>query len=388
MLRAELTDGGKGEGGGRQHLIEAYAVVVQILLLHQGAEGRRQGHHVRILRHRLVHGEQSVVGHGFLPVWLPLHGEDAQVGGVLPAGHNQGVPHAQGLVQGGVGVAGEDHVDAVHPPGQLVVLALSPAVGAAVGQADDKIGSVPGQQLFLQGGHGALRRVGGGLELHARHGGVAVRLLPHQAENAVVDAAPLQNQVVPDAVAVPRRPGVRVLRRGLVVGLDNGGHRIAAVHGGVEHLRQAAGAVVKLMVAQRRGVVPHRAQGPQLRGLRGVDGLEQTAHGKVSGVQNQGVRVGRPLLLDQGGQAGIAAVFPALLIRHGEEVVVGVMGEQNRRFISGRVSRGQSGQRPGQQTGRQAQPKRAYANRMMHLIPSSAPSLPHFSEKGKPQPGL
>ena len=98
--------------------------------------------------------------------------------------------------------------------------------------------------------------------------------------------------------------------------------------------------------------------------------------------------MGRPLLLDQGGQTGIAAVFPALLIRHGEEVVVGVMGEQNRRFISGRVSRGQSGQRPGQQTGRQAQPKRAYANRMMHLIPSSTPSLPHFSEKGKPQPGL
>ena len=282
-----------------------------------------------------------------------------------------------------MGVAGEDHVDAVHPLGQLVVLALSPAVGAAVGQADDKVGS-----RLLQGGHGTLRRIGNRLKLHARHGGVAVRLLSHQAEDTVADAAPLQNQVVPDAVAVPRRPGVRVLLRGLVVGLDNGGHRIAALHGGVEHLRQAAGAVVKLMVAQRRGVVPHRAQGPQLRGLRGVDGLEQTAHGKISGVQDQGVRVGRPLLLDQGGQTGIAAVFPALLIRHGEEVVVGVMGEQNRRFISGCVSRGQSGQRPGQQTGRQAQPKRAYANRMMHLIPSSAPSLPHFSEKGKPQPGL
>ena len=142
------------------------------------------------------------------------------------------------------------------------------------------------------------------------------------------------------------------------------------------------------MVAQRRGVVPHGPQGPQLRGLGGVDGLKQAAHGEVPAVQNQGVRVGGPLLPDQGGQAGIAAVFPALLIRHGEEVVVGVMGEQDRRFICGRVGRGQSGQRPGQQTGRQAQPKRAYANRMMHLIPSSAPSLPHFSEKGKPQPGL
>ena len=260
---------------------------------------------------------------------------------------------------------------------------MKAAAGAAVGQADDKVGS-----RLLQGGHGTLRRIGNRLKLHARHGGVAVRLLSHQAEDTVADAAPLQNQVVPDAVAVPRRPGIHVLRRGLVVGLDNGGHRIAALHGGVEHLRQAAGAVVKLMVAQRRGVVPHRAQGPQLRGLRGVDGLEQTAHGKVSGVQNQGVRVGRPLLLDQGGQTGIAAVFPALLIRHGEEVVVGVMGEQDRRFISGCVSRGQPGQRPGQQAGRQAQPKRAYANRMMHLIPSSTPSLPHFSEKGKPQPGL
>ena len=71
-------------------------------------------------------------------------------------------------------------------------------------------------------------------------------------------------------------------------------------------------------------------QRPQFRGVGGVDGLEQGAHGEISRVQGdyRGFRRGA-LLPEQRGQAGIAAVFPALFIRDGQKTVVGVMGEQN-----------------------------------------------------------
>ena len=282
-----------------------------------------------------------------------------------------------------MGVAGDDQIDAVHLPGQLVVLPLPLAVGAAVGQADDEIGLVPAGQLLLQSGHGAPGCVGDGLELHARHGGVAVRHLPHEAEDAVVDPAPLQDHIVPDAVAVPGFGKAAALRAD-AVGLDNGGQGIPAVHGGVEHVRQPLRAVVKLVVAQGGHVISHGAQGPQLRRLGGVDGLEQAAHGEVPAVQHQGVRVGLPLLLDQGCQAGVAAALPAVCVGHGEEVVVGVVGKQDGALVGGRGGGGRGYQRAGQQNQRQAQCGQAVPTRMRHGLPSFSPSLPYFREKRKP----
>ena len=84
------------------------------------------------------------------------------------------------------------------------------------------------------------------------------------------------------------------------------------------------------MVAQGGYVISHLSQRPQFRGVGGVDGLEQGAHGEISRVQGdyRGFRRGA-LLPEQRGQAGIAAVFPALFIRDGQKTVVGVMGEQN-----------------------------------------------------------
>ena len=286
-------------------------------------------------------------------------------------------------------MAREDHVDAVHRLGQLVVLPFS-VLRARVGQADDKIGV----SLRLDLGHDPLRRRGDGLEFHAGHGSAFVGVHPQHAEHRdahglcrPLPGLPLlfDDHVVGDAIGVPGSPGIRIALRRLVIGLDQGGQRLSAGHGGPEHVGQPGGPVVKLMVAQGGRVIAHGPQCPELRRVGGVDGLEQRAHGKIPGVQGDGGTLdGRavgqhrgpfPLLLQQRGQAGVAAVFPAPLSGHGQKVIVGVMGKQDGQGLAGRVGGRGQGQ-AAQQQDRTPQ-QRSHASNGLHI-----PSLPSPSVTG------
>ena len=104
------------------------------------------------------------------------------------------------------------------------------------------------------------------MELHARHGGALVRVQARKAEDHIVHAAPLQDSVVLHSVGVQSVPGLFILLGRQIVGIHNGGQRVPAVHGGVEHIGQTGGAVVKLMVAKGGDVIPHLAHGPQFQG--------------------------------------------------------------------------------------------------------------------------
>ena len=196
-----------------------------------------------------------------------------------------------------MGVAGDDNVDAVHSFRQFFVLRqLWVFVGAGMGQADDKLGT-----LRFQGGHAPLRRLDGVLQRKAGGGGAVVRVHAHQAENAVGDAAPLQEQGLLYAVVVHSlldEGFVRVVVRGAVVGFQQGGDCIAAFRRRVQHPGKARAGVVELMVAEGRRVIAQRAHGPQLRGLGGVECLDQGTDGEVAAVQQQGVGVPRFLCVD------------------------------------------------------------------------------------------
>ena len=234
-----------------------------------------------------------------------------------------------------MGMAGDDDVDTVHGFRQLFVLGqLRLPVGAGVGQADDKL-----RPLFFQGGNAPLRRLGGVLQGKAGGGGAVVGVHAHQAEDAAGDAAPLQKQGLLYAVTVHgllNEVFVRVVGRGPVVGLQQGWERVAAVRRRVQHPGEAHPCVVKFMVAEGRRVIAHRAHGPQLGGLGGVEGLDQGADGEVAAVQQQGVGVLFPLPVNGSFQAGVAAGLAAILRRLGQEVGVEVMGKEDGGRIRGR----------------------------------------------------
>ena len=133
-------------------------------------------------------------------------------------------PHPDGLLQGGVGVAREDHVDPVHLPGQLVVLPLA-VVRAAVGEADDEVGLLPGLDLL----HHPLAAWAAGSNSMPDMGRVGSRppppsrRTPRCAGGPRRRAAPLDDGIVGDAVVLPGRPALGVALRGAVVGLHDGG---------------------------------------------------------------------------------------------------------------------------------------------------------------------
>ena len=241
-------------------------------------------------------------------------------------GDDIGAVHHNGLRQGGVGVAGEDDVDALHSLGEFVVLPFA-CLCAGVGETEDEL-----RPLGLQGFHAPLCRLGHVLQNKAGGGGAVVGVHSHEAEDAVGDAAPLQKHGLLCAVTVHGRQDgvpVRVLRGGDVVGLHQSGEPIPAVRRGVQHPGQPGSGVVKLVVAQGNGVVAQGPHGPQLRGLSGVERLDQRADGEVAAVHQQRVRVLGPLPADGGFQPGIAAGLPAVLRTLGQEVGVEVVGKEN-----------------------------------------------------------
>ena len=234
-----------------------------------------------------------------------------------------------------MGVAGDDDVDAVHGFRQQFVLGeLRVLAGAGVGQADDKV-----RPLFSQGRNAPLRRLSGVLQRKAGGRGAVVGVHAHEAENAVGDAVPLQKQGLLYAVVIHGlldEVFVRVVFGGPVVGLQQGGKRVAAVHRRVQHLGEARAGVVKLVVAEGGRVIAQGAHGPQFGCLGGVEGLNQGADGEVAAIQQQGVGALFSLPVNGSFQAGVAAGFAAVLRRLGQEVGMEVVGKQDRGCICGR----------------------------------------------------
>ena len=203
--------GGSAHGEVRvgQHLVIGQAVPGQIAGVHLGLPALHDLGDARVAGQLLVDGGQVVVHKGLFAV--PEHagqGDGAQIAAVRPAGNDIGIVHHDGLRQGGVGVAGDDHVDAGHLLGQLLVLRLLLLVaGAGVGQADDDLGP-----LLLQGVYaplGAGRRV---LQNKAGGGGAVVGVLTKDAEDAVGHTAPLQQGVVRHAVGSHGPLDVQLIR--------------------------------------------------------------------------------------------------------------------------------------------------------------------------------
>ena len=308
-----------------QHLVKLQIKVCQVVLLHLALGLFNPRSHLRVLGHALVHRHQAAVLQ-LHPVLGAGQGEYTQIFAVLSSGDDVGIIDLNGLLQGGVGVAGDDDVDAVHLLGQLVVLPL-PLLGARVGQADDH-GVLPIGVLALL--RGLLHHTLGGLhrvmEFHSRHGRALVGVHPGDAKDHVGHAAPLQDSVILHPVGVQSVPGLFILLRRQIVGVHNGGQRVPAVHGGVEHIGQAGGAVVKLMVAKGGDIVPHLAHGPQLQSGSGIGRLEQAAHGEVASVQHQGVGVPLLLLINEGFQPGIAPSGVPVRPLLGQEAGVHIVG--------------------------------------------------------------
>ena len=231
---------------------------------------------------------------------------------------------------GAVGVGRHDQVDARHRLGQLVVLAHA-ALGAAVGQADHH--GLPSELGLRRGNglvHGPLGRDGGLLQDHAGAGGAVPAVIAAQADNGIDHPAPLQEHIGLHAVGFISLPDLGSILRRQEIGLHNGGDRITAFEGRIEHLAQAGAQIIVLVVAKGGGIVAHGSHHPQLQSGGGIGRLEQGAHGKVAAVHQNGVGVDLPLTADGGHQPGIAAVLAAVLIHGGQEVGVQIMGKEDR----------------------------------------------------------
>ena len=234
-----------------------------------------------------------------------------------------------------MGVARHDDVDALHGLGQLVVLSLA-AAGAAVGEADHHgVDAVLSLAFSHTGCHSSLGGLNGILHDHARVGRAIVGVKAKDTEQDIVHTAPLQNDVFLHAIVgegIPHGLGVALLPLlgGPVVGIDNGGDRITAVGGGVQHTDETALEIVVLMVAKGSGIIAHGPHHPQLDGGGRVGGLEQGAHGEVPAIHQNSVGILGLLLLDGGHEACVTAVLPApRLVGRGEKMGMEVVGEED-----------------------------------------------------------
>ena len=127
-----------------QHLVIGQAVPGQIRLPHHILPLFHEPGDLRILRHRFVNGDQAVIQQPLFSAIVPREGQAAQILTVGAAGDDIGIVHHQRLRQRGVGMSGDDHVNAVHRLGQLLILGGRQRVpGAAVGQADDDLCPLP-----------------------------------------------------------------------------------------------------------------------------------------------------------------------------------------------------------------------------------------------------
>ena len=222
-------------------------------------------------------------------------------------------------------VARDDHVDAIHLPGKLRVLPR-PLGGARVGE-DDHIAAPlhPAQVVHRLGRPGC--PVGKGCRRGGDAGGGVV---PHEAHHADFDPFPLKDRPGrrPHGLQPPGEL-LRPLLHSEVAG-HQGGNGVPAVRRRLEHVPQGGIPQVELMVAQGDGIVPHGPQGPQLRGLLGVEGIHQSAHGEVPGVHREDgpLRPG-PLLLQHRRQPGEPPGGFPILPRRGGKLAVDVVGEKD-----------------------------------------------------------
>ena len=229
-----------------------------------------------------------------------------------------------------------------------------------MGKTNDELRS-----LFFQDCHTPLRRLGGVLQRKAGGGSAVVGVHAHQAEDAVGDAAPLQEHRLLYTVVIHSlldsilirgiigRPVVGlqqsrqgsgqgtvllpvVLHRSRKLGTCQHAKRRLCLLSRIQHPGEALPGVVKLVVAEGGRVIAQGAHGPQFGCLGGVEGLNQGADGEVAAIQQQGVGALFSLPVNGSFQAGVAAGFAAVLRRLGQEVGMEVVGKQDRGCICGR----------------------------------------------------
>ena len=201
----------------------------------------------------------------------------AEVLAVLPGlHHRRAAIDDDRLVQFGVAVGADDHVDAGHRRGQPHVLAAREApvlvlLQPAMAERDDHVHLL---RLAQQRHHLArgLDRIG---ELHrAGAAGIELRLLAEQPEDAEAYAAALDHEVAAHHAILGQalEPGQRRVV-GREIGIRRDHRRNASSLGGHrDGLRRAVRPEIEIMIAERRGVATHSGQqlqfGRRSRGWR------------------------------------------------------------------------------------------------------------------------
>ena len=95
-----------------QHLIEAHAVVVQIIGLNCGFELLDQRLGGRICLNACINGNQLVAGQSRNASFVHTQADNAQIPAVFSGGYDIGIIHLHRLSEGRVRMTGHDHVDA------------------------------------------------------------------------------------------------------------------------------------------------------------------------------------------------------------------------------------------------------------------------------------
>ena len=110
----QILHGVKTVGIVDQDLVKAQAEAGEVLCFHLLFGALHPSGNLGILRQGAVNGDELVSGKGRPAAGPVLQGHHTQVFRILPGGHNPGIPHSDGLFQGGMRVAGHNEVDALH----------------------------------------------------------------------------------------------------------------------------------------------------------------------------------------------------------------------------------------------------------------------------------
>ena len=269
----------------------------------------------------------------------------AEIAALLPGlDHRRAAVDDDRLLQLGVAVAADHHVDARHVLGQTHVLAVGVApvlafLQAAVAERDDHIHLLRlAQDLHhLPGGLGGIGE-GRGAAAGVDHG-----LLAEHPEDAEADAAALDHEVAADHALLGQ--ALEIGQRGVAPGETGirGEHRRnpAGLDGGADGLAQAVGPEIEFMIAEGGGVVPHPAHELQLAAGLARRGAERRAHAVVARVEHQHRALALARLLplrDQSGQPRVSATGGVVVERerrvvrsrtHADEARVHVVGVQD-----------------------------------------------------------
>ena len=314
--------GGQVKAQPGEPLVIGQPVGGQIAAAHLPLPPLDQGGDLRVALPGPIKGDQTVIRQGLFPRLIPGQSDRPQIFSILPGGDDIGLTGQDGLLQRSVGVSGDDQVDPLHRPGQFLILRGTIRAGPAVGQADDHFSSLLFQPLHTPAG--GPDRV---LQHKTGCGGAGVGVPAHQAKNSIGHAAALQKQGLLHPVRGHGPLEVQAVLLRPVVGQKQGRGHIPAPAGGGEHLAKPRASTVKFVVSHRHSVIAHGAHGAKLRRLGGIQGLDQGAHREIPAVHSQRPRMGGPLLLQCGGQPGIAARGPSAPVLPGQEAGVEVVGK-------------------------------------------------------------